>query len=329
MGRRQVAHNGTQSSPLRIVFLDRASIHAEFRTPAFSCEWRDYASTAPPEILNRAHDADVLVINKVALDAATLAQLPKLKLIAICATGANNIALAACRERDIAVANVRDYAVHTVPEHVFMMLLALRRNLFAYRDALAQGAWQRAAQFCLFDPPLHDLHASTLGIIGYGSIGRAVARRAVAWGLSVLIAERKDALSVRAGYTAFDEVIATADAITLHVPLTDATRGLIGAREFARMQSHALLINCARGGVVDETALLAALTEGRIAGAGVDVISEEPPRQGSPLLDARLPNLILTPHNAWASREAMQVMANEVIANIEAFAVGHARNRLV
>ena len=329
MGRREIADSSRSGATLRIVFLDRASIHAEFRAPAFPCEWRDYVATAPADILARARDADILVVNKVALDAATLAQLPKLKLIAVCATGTNNIALAACRERGIAVANVRDYAVHTVPEHVFMMLLALRRNLFAYRDALADGAWQRAEQFCLLDPPLRDLHVSTLGIIGYGSIGRAVARRASAWGLSVLIAEHKGASSIRAGYTAFAEVIAKADAISLHVPLTDTTRGLIGAAEFACMQAHALLINCARGEVVDEAALLAALTAGRIAGAGVDVLSVEPPRTGNPLLDARLPNLIVTPHNAWASREAMQVMADEVIANIEAFAAGQVRNRVV
>lgn len=329
MGQRQIEDSGASDPPLRVVFLDRASIHAEFRAPAFACEWRDYAGTAPAEIVARAQAADILVVNKVALDGATLAQLPKLKCIAVCATGANNIALAACRERGIAVANVRDYAVHTVPEHVFMMLLALRRNLFAYRDALADGAWQRAAQFCLFDPPLHDLHGSTLGIIGYGSIGRAVARRASAWGLSVLIAEHKGASSVRPGYTAFADVIAKADAISLHVPLTDATRGLIGATEFAQMQAHALLINCARGEVVDEAALLAALTARRIAGAGIDVLSAEPPRHGNPLLAARLPNLIVTPHNAWASREAMQVMANDVIANIEAFVAGEARNRLV
>lgn len=311
-----------------IVFLDRASIHADFRAPAFPHTWRDYAATDAAQRAAHARDADILVVNKVVLDRATLAELPRLQFIAVCATGTDNIDLEFCRARGVVVSNVRDYAIHTVPEHVMMLLLALRRNLFAYRAALHDGAWERADQFCLWEPPLHELHGSRLGIIGYGALGRATAQCARAFGMTVLVAERRGATAVRAGYIAFDEVLARADAISLHVPLTDETRGLIGARELARMQRHALLINCARGGVVDEAALLAALMHGEIGGAGIDVLREEPPRAGSPLLAARLPNLIVTPHHAWASREAMQTMAAQVIDNIEAFVAGRPRHRV-
>lgn len=313
----------------RIVFLDRESLIASLRAPSFAHEWRDYPATPPELTAERLDGASIAVVNKVRITAEVLDAVPSLRLVAVAATGLNNVDLDACRSRGVAVCNIRGYAEHTVPEHVFMLLLALRRNLIAWRETLRAGAWQRAEMFCLFDHEMHDLHDSTLGLIGYGSIGRGVHRLAEAFGMRVLIAEQRDAVEPRPGRVAFEEVLRAADAISLHTPLTEATRGLIGAAEFGLMRRHAVLINTARGGVVDEIALLEALRSGRIAGAATDVLSVEPPRTGNPLLDADLPNLLLTPHVAWASREAMQGLADQLIDNIEAFVAGVPRNRVV
>ena len=309
-----------------IVFLDRSTLAAEVRRPAFPHRWEEYATTAADEIVPRLADATVAITNKVPLRADALAQLPRLKLIAAAATGVNNIDVDWCRAHGIAVANIRNYAVHAVPEHVFMMILALRRNLPAYRGDLRQGLWQQSGQFCLLTHPIHDIHGSTLGIVGHGALGQAVADMAKAFGMRVLFAEHRGAASTRPGFAPFERVLAESDIVTLHVPLTEATRNLIGADEFRRMKPSALLINAARGGVVDEAALAEALREGRIAGAGLDVLSEEPPRAGNPLLALGLPNLIVTPHVAWASREAMQILADQLIANIEAFVRGAPQN---
>ena len=311
-----------------IVFLDRASIVADIRAPQAAHVWIDHEQTRHEEVVPRLRDADIAVVNKVTLDAAVLAQLPRLRMIALCATGSDRIDLAYCRAHDIRVSNIRDYATHTVPEHVFMLMLALRRNLQGYATDVRTGAWTRAEQFCLFTHPLHDLHGSTLGIVGSGSLGQAVARLGAAFGMRVLHAERRAAVSVRAGFTPFTEVLARADVLSLHVPLTAETRALIGAAELAQMKRTALLINCARGGVVDETALADALRKGVIAGAGVDVLTQEPPPASHPLLAADVPNLIITPHIAWASREAMQTVADQLVDNIDAFIAGAPRNVL-
>lgn len=310
----------------QIVFLDRSTLEADIRRPAFPHQWNEYATTAPEVIVGRLHNATVAITNKVPLRAETLAQLPRLRLIAEAATGVNNIDVGWCREHGIAVANIRNYAVHAVPEHVFMMILALRRNLLAYRGDLRQGLWQQSDQFCLFTQPVHDIHGSTLGVIGQGVLGQSVAQMARAFGMTVLFAEHKGAAAIRPGFASLEEVLTESDVVTLHVPLTEGTRNLIGAEELRRMKPSALLINAARGGVVDEAALVEALREGRIAGAGCDVLSVEPPRAGNPLLDLDLPNLIVTPHIAWASREAMQILADQLIANIEAFVRGEPQN---
>lgn len=312
----------------RIVFLDRSTLEATVRYPAFPHQWEEYATTAPAEIVERLKEATIAITNKVALRVENLAQLPRLKLIAEAATGVNNIDVDWCREHGIAVANIRNYAVHAVPEHVFMMILALRRNLLAYRGDLQRGLWQRSDQFCLFTHPVRDIHGSTLGIVGHGALGQAVAEMAQAFGMKVLFAEHKGSTETRPGFVPFEQVLAESDIVTLHVPLTDATRNLIGADELDRMKTSSLLINAARGGVVDEGALAEALREGRIAGAGCDVLSAEPPRAGNPLLELDLPNLILTPHIAWASREAMQILADQLIDNIEAFVRGAPQNRV-
>jgi glycerate dehydrogenase len=312
-----------------IVFLDRASLNAELRIPDFDHAWVEQPSCAPEAVADQLWRATIAITNKVPITRAVLEACPKLRLVAVAATGTNNVDLEACRERGIAVCNIRGYAQHTVPEHVFMLLLALRRNLLAWRVSLQNDAWQKAEQFCLFDHEIHDLHGSTLGLIGYGNVGVGVERLAHAFGMQVLIAERKGAAEVRPGRVAFDEVLARADQISLHTPLTEDTLGLIGTREFGLMKRNAVLINTARGGVVDEAALVSALKTRRIAGAGFDVLSVEPPSQGNPLLALNLPNFLLTPHVAWSSREAMQALADQLIDNIEAFVRGEERNRVV
>ncbi|MEF8753929.1 MAG: D-2-hydroxyacid dehydrogenase [Accumulibacter sp.] len=315
----------------RIVYLERESIVAEVRRPAFPHHWREHPCTLQTEVGERLAGATIAIVNKLQLDAGLIAALPALRMIAVAATGTNNVDLDACRAHGIVVSNIRGYAVHTVPEHVFALLLALSRNLIAYRQSVAAGRWQQAEQFCFFDHPIRDLHGMTLAIIGSGSLGCGVARLAEAFGMHVLRSERKDAATLRPGYTPFPQVLREADVISLHCPLTSATRHLIGADELQAMKRSALLINTARGGLVDEAALLAALREGRIAGAGFDVLSVEPPAAGNPLLTPELlalPNFLLTPHVAWASQPAMQALADQLTANLEAFARGEPQNRV-
>jgi glycerate dehydrogenase len=310
----------------KIVFLDRDSLIANVRQPQFPHHWFDHSATDVSEVVERLQGAQVAVSNKVPLMAESLAQLPELKFIAVAATGTNNVDLAYCREHGILVSNIRDYATHSVPEHAFALMLALRRNLWAYREDLARGEWNRSPNFCLLGAPINDLHGTTLGLVGRGSLGGSVAKIAEGFGIRVLTAERKGQLQVRDGYTSFDQVLAEADVLTLHCPLNPQTQNLIGEAELRSMKSNALLINTARGGLVDEAALIRALQEGWIAGAGFDVLTVEPPRNGHPLLDLQLPNFILTPHVAWTSRQAMQALADQLIENIEAWSAGHPRN---
>ena len=311
----------------RIVFLDAASIIADIRPPAFPHQWQDHPATRPEETVARLKDATIAITNKAVLNRSMLEQLPQLGMIAVAATGTDNVDLECCRERGIVVSNIRNYSLHTVPEHVFMLMLALRRNLLAFRADLQNGEWQRSERFCLFTHPVRDLYGSTLGIVGHGSIGSAVERIAHTFAMKVLLAEHKGAAKVRSGYTDFDTVLRESDVITLHLPLNPQTRHLIGAAELAAMKPGALLINTARGGLVDEAALLQALKSGRIA-AGFDVLEKEPPREGHALLDLDLPNFILTPHIAWSGRVAMQTLADMLIANLEAYAAGKPQNRV-
>ncbi|HEY6189302.1 MAG TPA: D-2-hydroxyacid dehydrogenase [Pyrinomonadaceae bacterium] len=310
----------------RIVFLERDTFKANFRRPGFEHEWDEYASTRPEEVVERLREATIAICNKVRLGERELSELPHLRFIAIAATGVDNVDLDYCRRAGVSVSNVRNYARHAVPEHVFALTLALRRNLISYRQDLRAGAWQRAEQFCLLNHNIRDLHESTLGIIGYGALGQAVGRLAEAFGMRVLIGEHKGATSVRQGRTSFRELLRESDVVTLHCPLTDETRNLIGSDELELMRADALLINTARGGLVSESALVAALREGKIGGAGFDVLTSEPPREGNPLLELDVPNFILTPHVAWASIGAMQRLADQVILNIEAFVGGMPRN---
>jgi len=312
----------------RIVFLERNTVQADFRRPSFDHEWIEYGETFSEQVVDRVRDATIVISNKLSLREPELSQLPGLRLIAIAATGSDNIDLDYCRSHGIAVSNTRGYAVNSVPEHVLMMILALRRNLLAYRHDVQTGMWNLSNQFCLLTHPLHDIKESTLGIIGYGSIGKAMARLGEAVGMKVLISEHKNALAIRDGRTSFEDTLRQSDVVSLHCPLTEATGELIGRAQLALMKRDALLINTARGALVDDAALIEALQQGLIAGAGYDALREEPPRDGSPLLDLNLPNFIVTPHVAWASNEAVQALADQVIENIEAFIEGTPRNLL-
>lgn len=311
------------SSPHRIVFLDRDSLIAQVRPPVFAHEWAEHAHTkGSAQTVERLLGASIAITNKVPLREAELAQLPDLKMIAVAATGTDIIDLPACRARGIIVANIRDYARATVPEHTLALMLALRRQLVAYRADIEAGLWQASDRFCLFGHPIRDLAGSRLGLLGYGALGKSVAHLARAFGMQVAVHNRSPINEEGVTEVSLAELLATSDVLSLHLPLTDKTRNIIGAKELASMKPTALLINTARGGLVDESALADALTQGVIAGAGFDVLSKEPPQADNPLLQLRLPNFILTPHTAWASGEAMQLLADMLIDNVEAFERG-------
>jgi glycerate dehydrogenase len=301
--------------------LSLASLH-EAASP-----WTTYPQTPPALTLERIGGAAVAVTNKVVIDRAAMAACPGLRLICVAATGTNNVDLVAARERGIAVCNVTGYATPSVVQHVFALILALTTRLAEHAAAAQDGRWAASEMFCVLDFPFRELAGKTLGIVGYGELGRGVARVAQALGMTVLVAQRPGG-PAQAGRVPLDGLLAQADVLTLHVPLADNTRGLIGARELALMKRDALLIDTARGGIVDEAALAEALRAGRLGGAGVDVLAVEPPREGSPLLAVDIPNLIVTPHVAWASREARQRLIDEVAANIRAFREGRERNRV-
>ena len=316
-------------SPARVVFLDRATLPEGIvlRAPEFAHEWIVHERTAPADVAARIADADIVITNKAPVRAEALDGAPHVRMIAIAATGYDVVDLPACAHRGIVVSNIRDYAVNTVPEHTFALILALRRSIGAYRASVADGAWQRSGQFCYFDYPIRDLAGSTLGVIGDGALGQAVANLGRAFGMRVLFSSYKGVSGMGPLYTPFEEVLRTSDVITLHCPLMLATRNMIAAPEFAQMRRRPLLINTARGGLVDEQALCDALTAGMIAGAAFDVVTVEPPPADHPFM--RLlsrPDFILTPHVAWASHEAIQGLADQLVANIEAFARGAPRN---
>jgi glycerate dehydrogenase len=310
----------------RIVFLDRSTLKARVRRPAFEHSWKEYPVTEVSELAQRLDAATIAITNKVPLRGATLRQLPDLRMIAVAATGYDVVDIAYCRAHGIAVANIRNYAVHTVPEHVFALITALRRNLLAYRRDVENGRWQQVDQFCFFDHPIRDLHGSTLGVVGEGVLGQATAQIGRAFGMTVLFADHAPPKAPGVVFTPLERVLAESDVISLHLPLTEETRNMIGAAELERMKRTAILINTARGGLVDERALAQALEDGVIAGAGFDVLSQEPPREGNPLLELRMPNFILTPHIAWASDGAMQFLADQLIDNIEGYVGGRPQN---
>lgn len=310
---------------MNIAFLDRATISPQtvLRKPDFAHRLKIHDRTSQDQLDERLAEADIVIVNKVKLDARSIAAAPRLQLIAVAATGTDNIDLAACARRGITVSNIRNYAVHTVPEHTFALIFALRRSICAYRDAVRAGRWQEAGQFCFFDHPIRDLAGSTLGIIGDGALGQAVAAMGRALGMDVLFAAYKGHSDMGPLYTPFEQVLERSDVLTLHCPLMPSTRNMIGAAEFRRMARQPLLINTARGGLVDESAVGAALDAAQITGAAFDVVSVEPPGPDHPFMGLlNRPNFLLTPHVAWASDEAVQGLADQLIDNIEAFANG-------
>lgn len=309
---------------MNIVFLDSTGIPASHRIPSFSFphQLTEYAHTAAEQVLERAKDADIIITSKVILNHEILSQLPKLKLIAVTATGTNNIDLVAAKALGITVKNVTGYSSVTVPEHVIGMIYALKHRLIDYhRDQLLTERWATCGQFCYVDYPISDVQGSTLGIVGRGCIGNEVARLAQAVGMRVLFAEHQHATTIREGYTAFDEVLKQADVISLHCPLTPQTEQLINAKTLALMKPNACLINTGRGGLINEADLLQALQSGKLAGAALDVLVKEPPASDDALwLAAKTqPNLLITPHVAWASDSALTTLVNKVAQNIEEF----------
>jgi len=313
----------------RIVVLDRDTLPEDITLRAFSFphELVAFGRTKPEEVAERISDADIVITNKVPVRREAIGGSRNLRLIAIAATGADVVDVAACAERQIGVSNIRNYAVNTVPEHTFALILALRRSLVAYHDSVRAGRWQETGQFCYFDYPIRDLVGSTLGIIGDGVLGRAVADLGRAFGMKVLFSDYKGTTGMGPLYTPFEQVLRESDVITLHSPLMPSTRNMISTDEFAMMARRPLLINTARGGLVDEIALERALREGQISGAGFDVVTAEPPPPDHPLMRLLdLPNFILTPHVAWASHEAVQGLADQLVDNIEAFERGQPTN---
>lgn len=290
--------------------------------------WRFYDHTAAGEVSTRIKEAQVVICNKVILDAEILASASNLKLVCIAATGTNNVDLAAATRLGITVCNVRGYGTPSVVQHVFMLMLMLLRNYPRYQQAVAAGDWQRSDQFCLLDYTLEELTGKTLGIVGYGELGKAVAAMASAFGMQVLIAQRAGTTESGADRLPLHELLPRVDVLSLHCPLTDETRDLIAQAEFRLLPKHAIVINTARGGIVNEAALLQALQQGEIAGAATDVLVVEPPANDSLLLQQQLANLIITPHIAWASRQARQRLLDQVAENIRLFNLGQPQNRV-
>ncbi len=312
-------HPMSSEARARVVFLDRSTLPAgtELREFAFPHELVVYGNTPASAVAERIADAEVVITNKVPIGRTALEAAKKLRVIGVAATGFDNIDVDACNEKGVTVSNIRNYATSTVPEHTFALILALRRSLLDYRDSVRAGRWQDSGQFCYFDHPIKDLSGAVLGIVGDGALGQAVGALGRAFGMEVRFSAYKGTRGMGPLYTPFEEIMRSSDIITLHSPLTPSTRNMIGAAEFGLMERRPLLINTARGGLVDETALVDALRSGRISGAGFDVVTVEPPRDDHPFAQARdLPNFILTPHVAWASEQATQTLADQLIENI-------------
>lgn len=288
-----------------------------------------FPQTRPEQLDSRNPEAWCVIVNKVRLDREFFKRRPALRLVCIAATGTNNVDLKAAAEHGVAVVNCQSYGTDTVAQHTIMLMLALVRNLPRYHQDVISGKWSASSLFCLLDYPLRELGELRLGIIGYGDVGRRVGQLAQAFGMDVVVAERHTASAAREGRVDFEEVVRTSDVISLHCPLDDASRHFINEKIFRAMRSDAYLINTARGGLVDETALLCALKEGWIAGAAVDVLEEEPPTASNALITAGLENLIITPHCAWGSRRARQAIVEQIAENIAAFLNGENLRRVV
>lgn len=314
---------------MKIVFLDRSTLGPRviLRKLSEDHTYVEYQQTDSDDILERLQDAEIAILNKVEITASVLNKLPVLKHIAVAATGTDCVDKISCASRGVTVSNIREYALRTVPEHAFALMLALRRSIIPFRQDTINGEWQRAQQFCFFDHKILDLGGSQLGIIGEGVLGQRVAELGKAFGMKVMFAAHKGNSHLGPLYTPWDEVMQTSDVITLHAPLTPETRNMIDMTEFQKMKRQPLIINTARGGLIVEADLERALDDRLISGAGIDVTLPEPPPLDSVLMRiAPRRNVIITPHVAWASDEAMQGLADQLMDNIENFISGRPSN---
>lgn len=287
-----------------------------------------FGSTGENQIIERLADAEIVLLNKFALSRDHLHAARHLKLICLAATGTDNVDLVAARERDIAVCNVRAYCSQSVMQQVWAMILSLTQHVHEYTTLAKDGSWVRSEVFTVLKLPIRELSGLTFGVVGWGELGRAAAKAAQAFGMRVIIANRPGGPRESGRYD-LDQLLAISDVVSLHCPLTPANHHMIGVRELALMKPNALLINTARGGLIDGQALAAALRAGRLGGAGIDVLPQEPPVDGDPLLDPQIPNLLLTPHIAWAARDARQRCLDEIAANVQGFLAGGRRARVV
>lgn len=313
----------------KVVFLDYGTFPGEVKLKKIDAPYDlvCYIRTNQDEVAERIKDADIVITNKVKITRDILEQATKLEFIAVAATGTDVIDLEACKDKGIPVSNIRNYAIDTVPEHTFALMLSLRRNIAAYHQAVHKGRWIQSEQFCFFDYPIKNLSDATLGIIGDGVLGKRVADLAKAFGMRVLFSSYKGVSNMGPLYTDFDQVMQESDIITIHCPLLKTTKDMISEREFKMMKKETLLINTARGGIVNETALYNAITKGEIAGAAFDVAVNEPPGKDELIMKlTSLPNFILTPHISWASIEAIQTLADMLIDNINSYLVGCPKN---
>lgn len=285
-----------------------------------------YELSQPEQVAERIQGAEIVITNKTPLNAETISSAQQLEYICVLATGTNVVDLAAAKAHKVPVSNCVAYGVGSVVQHVWSMILALHTNLVSYANDVRQGAWQKSEQFCFLDHPISELTGKTLGIIGYGNLGQGVAAVASAFGMKLLIAQSIGAQNPQPDRVGFDELITQADVISLHCPLTAHTENLFDRAVFAKMKDSAFLINAARGGIINETDLVEALKEGAIAGCATDVLTVEPPKEGNPLLDPTIPNLLVTPHIAWGSVEARSRIIQQTAANIDGFLQGQHLN---
>lgn len=311
------------------VFLDRDSVDTgDLDMTGLTTvidDWQFHDTLDAGGTVEKIGKASVVVSNKVQLDEAVFNQAPGIRLVCVAATGTNNVDLDAAARHGVPVCNVRGYATPAVVQHVYALLLGLTCRINEYRQAIERGDWARSRFFCLLDQPVRELSGLKLGIVGYGELGQAVAHVARAFGMDVVVATVK-ADDNRSGRVPLDQLLPELDVLSLHCPLAPETMNLIDKRRLSLMKPDAVLINTARGGIVDEQALADALRANRLGGAGFDVLTEEPPVHGSPLLAPDIPNLILTPHSAWSSRESRQRLLEEVALNIRSFLDGELRN---
>jgi len=317
---------------MKAVFLDYGTMGAGLdlsELESLVSELILFDDSGSDEVGGRIADVDIAFTNKVRLTRELLEHAPQLKFIALTATGTDNIDTECARQRGIGVANIRGYCTQSVVEHVFGVLLTLTHSLNRYQAAVRDGAWQLTTGFCMLNFPVRELSAMTFGIVGYGALGQGVARIAGEFGAQVLVSARPDSIEIPDDRVAFGDVLAKSDVVSLHCPLTDSTRNLFGPDQFRIMKNDAILINTARGGLIDSQALVDALATGEIAAAAIDVLPKEPPVDGDPLLDYEGSNLIVTPHIAWTTDRARQNAIDELAANTRAFLEGEERNRVV